>query len=559
MKRSLAVSIILRFPIAASVQLVALLERSLDAVESAGEVAVNWNYPLHFLFSDSSSRADNVIERLKARTTDLHLPMGYTGAFHPLLAADELKRELRWMEKNGWHEDMQTVFDTRPEAFFPACVDLTREPIRKIYQESPPLLVHDSTRELIHIGDGTEFRGHLAIEASRVEPRSLSKQLARRHRKEPFRTTVVIIDQTTCSPDHTEQLLRAIADLKQARSAFSVVPITELSESEEESPVPIDGQRLTELPNDPISRRLRASLATMPKGRKRGADDLIRRRLERLTVIDVESAKGLLGAEELAKISDRTLVADMSGEITLTEGRLSARFEGGRLNGILDGTSEIVTGAAATARMVRGEQIHEYTTISAFSFDDRNSRGLRVLLGVSGPELSAAGQIVADYFFEEGKEPLSISLRVSHPEFKDDATITEYSLFELPLFLVDRQRPVEVEGQYPDGDRYTLHLTPTPGELLLFGNNFRFTCGDREFVLGFACPTGAPPEVLPVRFRSAGEALLLSINPFGSYLPSPVSAFAGREEQLELTVTARQLREVPEGRSNETKPVVTSG
>lgn len=559
MKRSLVVSIILRFPITAGVQLVALLERSLDAVDNACELAVNWNYPLHFLFSESSSRADNVIERLKARTTDLHVPMGYTGAFHPLLAADELQRELRWMEKNTWHEDLKTIFDTKPQAFFPACIDLIREPIRKIYQEGPQLIVHDPAQELIYTGNGSEFRSHHAIDASLLEPRALSKQLARRHRKEPFRTTVVVIDQTKCAPDHTEQLLRAVAELKRAKSAFSVVPIQELSGSEKEGSPRLDSYRLAMLPNDPTSRRFRASLASMPKGRKRGADELIRKRLERLTVVDIESAKGMLGSERLDKVRDRTLVADMSGEITLTEGRLSVRFLGGRLTGILDGTSEIITGEAAAARMVCGEQTLEYTTISAFSFDDRSSRGLRVLQGLNGPELSAPGQIIADYFFEEGKEPLSVALRVTHPEFKDERLISEYSLLELPLFLVDEKRTVEVDGQYPDGDRYALRLNPAPGNRLLFGSDFRFTCGDRELALSFACPTGAPPEALPIRFYRAGQALLLAINPFGSYLPSPVAAFAGREERLKLTIRAQRILETQESSSSEAKPVSSAG
>ncbi len=559
MKRSLAVSIILRFPISESVRLVALLERCLDAVDSVGELVVNWSYPLHFLLSDSSSRADNLITRLKARTTDSQVPMGYTGAYHPLLAPDELRREIGWMEKNGWNEDLATVFDAKPDAFYPPCVDLAREPIRKIYQEGPELLIFDPARELLHIGNGNEFRARHAIDASDLEPRYLSKQLARRHRKEPFTTTVVVIDQTVSTPGHTEQLLRAVAELKRSKNAFSIVSLQGLSGSEGEASSQLDGRQLAVVPNDPISRHLRASLASLPKGRKRGADELIRKRLERLTVVDVETAKGLLGSDSLDKVRDRPLVADMSGEITLTEGPISVRFQGGRLTGILDGASEIINGAAAMARIVRGEQVHEYSTISAFSFDDRNCRGLRVLQGLNGPELSAPGQIIADYFFEEGKEPLSVSLRVTHPEFKDETPVSEYSLLELPLFRVDASRSVEVEGRYPDGNRYTLELRPAHRHQLLFGSDFRFTCGDRQLALTFACRTGAPPEALPVRFRPAGNALLLTINPFGSYLPSPVAAFAGTEERLELTIRAQRIHEARKSRSNEAKPVSSTG
>lgn len=173
MKRALTASIILRFPTADSVQLVAAIERCLDAAGPEERFSINWNYPLHTLLSDSSSRAENVVSRLKARRTDTQLPMGFSGAYHGLLSAEELKREIQWAGKNPWGEDLETAYGSDLEILFPLSVDLIRPPIRRIYAAGPTILVADRDGERMYAGDGETFQSLPAITASRIENRHL--------------------------------------------------------------------------------------------------------------------------------------------------------------------------------------------------------------------------------------------------------------------------------------------------------------------------------------------------------------------------------------------------
>ncbi|HUX22158.1 MAG TPA: hypothetical protein VMW69_13030, partial [Spirochaetia bacterium] len=296
MKKALTVSIILRFPTANSVRLVASIERSLDAAEDISQIALNWNYPLHTLFSDSSSRAESVINRLKERGADRQIPMGFSGAYHGLLSPEELKKELEWALKNPWGEDMKTNFRLDPDAIFPSSVDLVRPALRRLYTGHPPLLVEDRNGESLYFGDAGGFNAVPSIDATFLDPKMLSKCLLRYYRKEPCTSVVVVVDAVRLDAEETSALLAGLTALAESKPSFEVAPIGSLLAQLAERASRIDADmvvpRIRAIPTDPVSRLSRSSVVELKKGRRRGADDLTRRRLERLTLLDIEESKG---------------------------------------------------------------------------------------------------------------------------------------------------------------------------------------------------------------------------------------------------------------------------
>jgi hypothetical protein len=523
---------------------VAAIERCLDALPPADELVLNWSYPLHTLLKDSSVRADHVAERLRKREGDGQIPIGYSGAYHILLSAEELKREIQWTEKNPWSEDLKTLFGSSLDTIFPLGVDLIREPLRRTYRGGPKLLIADRTGTAVFIGNGESFQSIPALSTSRFENRHLSRALLRYYRRAAYKSVVVLLDGLALSSERTESIMKSFIDLRVTKPKFKAVRLTEVIRelSGDRRECESIRYRLEMIPTDPVSRKYRLSAARAKRGRHRGTDDLTIRRFERLTVVDPVEDKAAVNNDE-PRAKERTVVADMSGEVTLNESRLRVRFLQGRMIGILIGQYEILSGLPASSRFVRGERLLEFSTVSAFSFEDDRDRGLRVVQRLDGDDLATPGRIITDYYFRDGREELFISITASYPEFKSADDIDIYSLLELPLFSVGSEETIEVKGEYPDGVQYSLTLRPDPAPILLCGVSFRFVSGPRVFRLSFESRHGAPPEILPVRFKTKGADHHLWINPCGSYTKSPAASFAGMQEQFHLSINADKVAE----------------
>jgi hypothetical protein len=485
--------------------------------------------------------------------------MGFSGAYHGLLSAEELKKEMEWAVKNPWGEDMQTVFGRVPDALFPSSVDLVRPALRRLYSGHPPLLVADRDGESLYCGDADGFTAVPLIDATILDPRLLSKRLLRYYRREPYAAVVVVVDAVSLDAGRASAVFSALSSLAESKTSFEIAPIdsTLVQLTDEVSRVDADTiiPRMGSFPTDPISRIVRSSVVELKKGRRRGTDDLTKRRLERLTVLDIEESKGLVGEREIEKIEDRTLVADMSGEATLSESSLHAHFLHGKLTGLTENRQEILTGAASSSKMVRSGREWEFTTVGAFSFEDERSRGMRVVQGLGGPGVAAPGQIVSDFYFEEGNSALLISFTVSYPELHGEEYVDEYSLWELPLFNVRALETIGVEGIFPDGDRYSMGIEPTTESMILYGVDFRFNAGTKQFRIAFDSHPASPPEALPVRFRKSNTGYFFCINPRGSYARSPMASFVGIHEQFHLRISAGIAPDAAEAQTGQTNAV----
>lgn len=540
MKRTLNLLLVLRYPTSDSVQLVSSLERSLDSADAAGDLPIHWNYPVHPLLGDSSSRADRVVARLKARQNDRTLPVGYAGAHHALLQSDELRKELRWCSDNPWNEDLKTAFGAKGiDAFLPLSVDLSRARSRAVYSEGPKLLAVDATNEMLLELDGERVTSLPLVTTGRRKPRNLSKELLHRYRREPDDWVAVLVDAIAIGEAELTAIFEALCNLRERHGGFAIRTIDELPQPSPPSTNDLGSLalRVGGVPNDPISRAHRLLGTKKRRGRRRASNEVTKQRLERLAVVDPVEAGANLDRNGELRVDDRTLIADMSGIVTLSEAQQSVRFVGGRVAGMAHEQGSVVIERPACSYMQFGGRKREFATVSAFSFEGDQCRGLRTIQALDGEGVVRPGQVIGDYFFEDGEPDLLATITVSYPELREVDSVEEYALLEVPLFSTAPDDEIEMEAEYPDGERFTLRLRPQPAPFQLCGERFRFRSNTREFGLSILGLENAVPELLAARFRKIGRRFLFCISPRGSYLPVPAAAFTGIVERLRFAAS----------------------
>jgi hypothetical protein len=105
-----------------------------EATSLLPHLPLAWNLPLAPLEA-GRGRADLAVEiktRVRSRS-DSVLLMGYGGGPHPLLAAEELERELDWCRRNPWGSGAKSLLGQEPKHLLPLAADLAREALDGVY------------------------------------------------------------------------------------------------------------------------------------------------------------------------------------------------------------------------------------------------------------------------------------------------------------------------------------------------------------------------------------------------------------------------------------------
>ena len=112
------------------------LLHTLQSYSSGSTLPIHWNFPCQPLLEKRTAVFSELIDEIKIRLhnqEDHILPMGYTGALHPILEIKELKREVHWSLQNPWRSGIQDVFDVSPSFMLPFVPDLYREEALSVY------------------------------------------------------------------------------------------------------------------------------------------------------------------------------------------------------------------------------------------------------------------------------------------------------------------------------------------------------------------------------------------------------------------------------------------
>ena len=227
--------------------------------------------------------------------------------------------------------------------------------------------------------------------------------------------------------------------------------------------------------------------------------------------------------------TERTLTANMTGQVTLTGETFDLQFNRGALRRITREGNVLFDKLNSRTRFITGEEKIEYRNESAFAFDSESDYGLRTLQ-VPKKKNDHSRRVITDFIFNRLSEEAYITCCIDYPEFNDGSTVLEASIFELrfsfknqglKIITEDRNDEVEVPVEadlYIPGRSFTIS-----GD----GKKIRLSCMEEYNSRKFSQITG-----LPIRTASSHGKTLLFLNPGGSYVPAPAEYYSGISERL---------------------------
>ncbi len=586
MKRLGQLFFIASYPDTRAARVVAAIEHSLLALEQqpAELLSVHWNFAAYPLLAEGSARVGKLLDRMLERTADMILPMGYSGAYQHLLSKEELNRELEWVAANPFGSGFTTVLGIQPEVFFPHAADFLRNSSIAAWREHTPVLLADAKRgeillrrdgrdatfPLLWIEPGWERRSWLSNShfsfASSVA--SLLRRLRHFANASLHAAGFIVGDMTAMEPEQIAALFAALFRLQRAHGVGLFARLRENLphlEPKAAGPHAPSGNGIAArpfdllaaaslIPTDPASRMARwevgRSRAAAVSGRRRSIsrsaeDRELRHRLERLAPLDPLEIALSHTTPPHRRDPDRTLIADMLGEVLLDEGDFAVRFSRGRLSGLARGGREFLASLPSRSYVEVGRREIPFTVMNAFSIEGEHVRGLRVSCQATDPDFVHPGAITQDFLLVQDFRQLVVALTIRYPEPQPQLYIDACAAMEIPLFHLEEDEEIGVEGCYPDGEEYRLRLSPTSGTLALPGCRFRFTRGEASFLLVFPDSESASIDVLPVRITAEERGYLLSVSPRGFYGRTDANRLAGIEEHFTLLLDGDLRGQLP--------------
>ncbi len=542
--------LILRLAGTDSDRILSAIERCLDllAEAPAGALPVHWNFPVFPLFTGSEPSATRALRRILDRPGDMLVPMGYSGAPHHLLSAEELACDIAWAAKNPFSTGLETKLGARLELLVPAAADLIRASSRARYAAGPPILAADPAGDrAILLSAGRVFAcPTLPLGFPKAPPvRSFLALLRRFRRRLGGESGLVIADPLALAGDPIEALVLAAIKTGSRGGVFASLrdhpalgPAQALVDAARRGATG-GGLDLDSLigvagvPLDPSSRRAR--LPSRRPARKRRSAQATRERLELLAAAERAGSEEPDGGDS----GNPVLLFDMQGEVVLDEGDLQASFSGGRLAGLRRAGRGLLVGRPSRAFIARSGRERAFSVVSAFSFEGPGTRGLRTTFRAPG---EAGGRIVTDLFFADGFPRLVAGVTVRYPDLDDGGWVDSYAPIEMPLFALAASERVEIAGWYPDGEAYSLGLPAEERSLVLPGCRFLLSKGDTSVLIAFPADEAGPLELLPLRLRECEDGLVLFASPHGSYAPTQAARLAGMEEHFTFFIDATRER-----------------
>ncbi len=586
MKRQGQLLFIASYPGSHAARVVSAIEHSLQALEAEPSdlLSVHWNFAVYPLLADGTARVSKLIDRILERSSDMILPMGYSGAYQPLLLREELDRELAWVAANPFGSGFTTVLGIQPEVLFPHAPDLLRDSSIAAWREHTPVLVADRERgqillrreerdaafPLLWLEPGWERRSWLSNShfSQSASVAALLRRLKHFAKIGPEATGFLVGDMTAMEPQQIAALFSALFRLQRAHGGELFARLREClprltpksapgreEAGRDASPRPFDLLAATSLiPTDPASRMIRReaerSRSTAHLGRRKTAsrsaeERELRHRLERLSPLNPLDESLPHPAHAHRRDPDRTLIADMLGEVLLDEGDFAVRFSSGRLAGLERGGRELLAKIPSRSYLaVDGREI-PFSVINAFSIEGEQVRGLRVSARAADVDFVHPGTITQDFLLVQDFRQLVVTLSVHYPELQPQLYVEAYAAMEIPLFRLEEGEEIGVEGFYPDGEKYRLRLPPTPGVRCVPGSRFLLTRGEAAFLLAFPEGESTTIDLLPIRITAEEHGLLLSVNPRGFYGRTAANQLAGIEEHFTLFLDAGLRQEIP--------------
>ena len=552
------VSVVISIPTHSTKLLLEIVTNCLEEMnrfEGLGDVPLHWSFPTRALETEDTF-ASRLVPLLRGRivsSRDLLLPLGYSATPHSLLFPEDIQRDLDWAATNPWGSGIADIYPRAGFVLFPNSPDWLRGNVQSTYETEKNAL-------LLRFYDETDRRSYYFLKTNTLlsldgihlngVPKGLRQHLLRSNRTSPRPALVVVEPVAKFSPDSIRYAFESIAASIHPKIEFRNLNELEVRDGALHGVVPgtlIPGKYSSGMalahtastaPAEACSREMsgysRSQISASIRNIRSGLNDPLssdaqtRDRLVSLSSVDgAGKHKGSYRRPDVAP-KDRTLIADMSGLVTLEGQELSAEFDDGHLTNLrLRGTPALCGAAADSSFTIEGSERQQATSAGAFSFEGDRTHGLRSSQTLDGAGAAEAGSIVVDYFFMEGYRSLLISMSCVFPVLEPGIRLDSWSCFEMPIFTFPRGGSVRVESRLLNGEKYSIELSRSEVDYVVPGNSFCFRNDSHSVFVVLPETERNPLQLLPVRVARNGRKYMVLMNPGGSYQPTEGSDLSG--------------------------------
>lgn len=544
-----------------------IFNRSLDGVLKEIEelpFPVHWNLPVRPLTDDqSSSLLDGLRHRLTKDSPDILLPMGYTGVHHPLLRFSHLKKEVSWTFSNPWKNGIIDKRIIHQDILMPLAPDFQRPAVKGYYHDKHRWLfpMRNATGRILLYKEGRNSGALPLIHVPQPDGGWI-QSLFRTLKNSP---AALLLDCTN-GRDHLQtfiELLKGkpsklplhigihdIAHVKSHSIAHSIGRFPDVKEflltgntDEIDRSRGTGSRNLWQLTFDPVPNtpgdRFNRYRNMRMKNSKRGDRGTLAALTGLITRADTEnhSPPPNVSDSPSPSISDRRLLADMTGSVVLEEDGMTVHFERGSFSGITNGNRALLPPVPVATGIMYGKTLLRAKRESSFSFEGSFTRGLRESLFLPMPWGGLPAGIARDYYFIEDFPRLIVSVKNTWPGFPGDERVDGILAGEFHLFSLEGERGIQITGKAPSGDEVSFELPPEEGTFQIPAGEITFRYRGTAITITFI----ASPvlSLIPLRIHRKGRSLLCSINPGGFYKESEYRQVLPVSERYSMVILAR--------------------
>jgi len=546
-KKELTLYVGIRWQQAASRLIAEKTENLLEKLTQAKlekSIPLHWNLPIAPYLENKNSHTDRIVTEIKTRITackDCIVPMGYSGAAHPLLGAPELEKELTWCFSNPWKHGIIEQFKQSPYIIIPYIPDIMRKASLRAYHKNGFSLLglpFSNSLNGIYMFGPWEVQTHLKI---------FCYQHITHYKKETKSTLPYNLDRHTSHlfilfDVHTAETHLVLEDIIQTLSKRFHVQFASLKEKTVSRAGKKELTNLSYNPPLPCNPRARIYLknASALKTKDPQTESDIRNILKLISFnnLDLTSKKIELihSSGKKTFLKPKIISAHMPGQVTLPGANFDVVFSGGKLHAILKGAKQYTTGRALDSLIKTNKRTYMYTAGSIFSFEDEDSRGLLEKISCHLPGIAEASTIIREYSYVGDFPYLLITMEVTYPEISKLPEITQVSPFELAVLKFKKHEIPVLHSLYSDGTCYQVSFNDLSAIYNVAGSMFYLPLYDSYLVLGFIPQKNPAVQSIQLRIEQKNHDCYLYASFYGTYNHEETAFYDNTKEVFSLFV-----------------------
>jgi hypothetical protein len=490
-------------------------------------IKLAWNFACCPLLEENTKEMDNLLIEIKTRIkakNDTVIPIGYTGALHPFLNVDEIKKELRWSIHNEQGTGIKDIFNISPDILFPVIPELNRKEIMQVYKETgfsyigiPQKQVHINP---FNIKNDTPVNLISFIEYYNYADFQFSSKLKRIFRQQENNLIIMLCFRPSFYENKDEFDLSVLTLLNTIEKYFNI----NFCSFESINNISADSYKelsFYDLPSYPDIRR-RGLNAVKYRKKDNTYKDVLNIFNPLLTIKTNKEPKPLKNSFH----NSRQNVSSMHGDIILYGNNFTVHFSNGQFSGITKKGKEITVRKKSKSYITVSGRKHKYRLLNAFSIEGERTRGLRSSLAVKIGKYDFNFQ--SDYIFIDDFPYLIVASYIDYPNIENNSVLEQIVPIEIPLFYFDGN--VEIFSIFPDKSKSNYFISQKSDYVVATGSTFFFKNNDTGIVFGYPKDKAPSISTCQIKIKRERKKYLLSINPFGSYIYNDMEYFRNKKE-----------------------------